>query len=207
MLDRARPGGADPAVHRARARRPAASRSPPITARRSSAPRCRPMTLEAEILHFADNASAKTASMAAALARPTTSRGGAGERALALAARPAARLPWRQRLGRRSIGPRVEKRNGRLVVARRPSHVWTIRGRGIAAAVLLPPATGWLIRRSGGRGRASVSIPRPDGHPTWFVHSSAASQIGSRTDRSHCTPRRKIGVDEARDWLHLFKPG
>jgi len=50
-------------------------------------------------------------------------------------------------------------------------------------------------------------IPRPDGHPTWFVHSSAASQIGSRTDRSHCTPRRKIGVDEARDWLHLFEPG
>jgi hypothetical protein len=29
----------------------------------------------------------------------------------------------------------------------------------------------------------------------------------SRTDLSHCTPRRKIGVDEARDWLHLSKPG
>ena len=99
-----------------------------------------------------------------------------------------------------------EKRNGRLVVARRPSHAWTIRGQGIAAAVLLLPATGWLIRRSGGRGEALVSIPRPDGHPTWFVHSSAASQIGSRTDRSHCTPRRKIGVDEARDWLQLFEP-
>src|SRR5215216_6922597 len=102
---------------------------------------------------------------------------------------------------------RVHKRNGRLVVARRPSHVWTTRGRGIAAAVLLPPATGWLIRRSGGRGEALASIPRPDGHPTWLVHSSAASQIGSRTDRSHWTPRRKIGVDEARDWLHLFEPG
>lgn len=101
----------------------------------------------------------------------------------------------------------IEKRNGRLVVARRPSHAWTSRGRGITAAVLLPPATGWLIRRSVGRGEASVLIPRPDGHPTWFVHSSAASQIGSRTDRSHCTPRRKIGVDEARDWLHLFAPG
>ena len=98
-------------------------------------------------------------------------------------------------------------RNGRLVVARRPSRALTTQGRGISAAVLLPPATGWLIRRSGGRGGALALIPRPDGHPTWFVHSSAASQIGSRTDLSHCTPRRKIGADEARDWLHLFEPG
>jgi hypothetical protein len=96
-----------------------------------------------------------------------------------------------------------KKRNGRLVVARRPSHVWTTQGRSVAAAVLLPPATGWLIRRSGGRGEALASIPRPDGRPAWFVHSSAAIQIGSRTDLSHCTPRRKIGVGEARDWLHL----
>jgi len=66
----------------------------------------------------------------------------------------------------------------------------TIQGRGIAAAVLLSPAAVWLIRRSGGRGKALVSIPRPDGHPTWFVSASAASRIGSRTDRSHCTPRR-----------------
>ena len=95
--------------------------------------------------------------------------------------------------------------NGRLVVARRPSHDWTNQGRGIAAVVLLPPATGWLIRRSGGRDEALASIPRPDGHPTWFIHSSAASRIGSRTDLSHCTPRRKIGVDEARDWLHLVQ--
>jgi hypothetical protein len=27
--------------------------------------------------------------------------------------------------------------------------------------------------------------------------------IGSRTDFSHCTPRRHIGVDGARDWPHL----
>ena len=127
------------------------------------------------------------------------------EREVALADRPAAGVPGRQRLG--SGRRRGQKRNGRLVVARRPSHAWTIRSRGIAALVLLPPATGWLIRRSGGRGGASLLIPRPDGHPTWFVHSSAASQIGSRTDRSHCTPRRKIGVDEARDWLQLFEPG
>jgi hypothetical protein len=83
-----------------------------------------------------------------------------------------------------------KKRNGRLVVARRPSHTLTTQGRGIPAAVLLLPATGWLIRRSGGRGKALASIPRPDGHPTWFVYASAASQIGSRTDLSHCTPRR-----------------
>ena len=100
-----------------------------------------------------------------------------------------------------------KKRNGRLVVARRPSPAWTTQGRGITAAVLLSPATGWLIRRSGGHGEALASIPRPDGHPTWFVYGSAASQIGSRTDLSHCTPRRQIGADEARDWLHLFKPG
>ena len=100
----------------------------------------------------------------------------------------------------------VINENGRLVVARRPSYDWTNQGRGITAAVLLPPATGWLMRRSGGRGEALASIPRPDGHPTWFIHSSAASRIGSRTDLSHCTPRRKIGVDEARDLLHLSRP-
>ena len=52
--------------------------------------------------------------------------------------------------------------------------------------------------------RALASIPRPDGRPTWFVTMSAASQAESRTGRSHCIPRRKIGMDEARDWLHLF---
>ena len=101
----------------------------------------------------------------------------------------------------------MKKRNGRLVVARRPLLTLTTQGRGISAAVLLSPAAGWLIRRSGGRGEALASIPRPDGHPTWFVYASAASRIGSRTNPSHCTPRRKIGVDEARDWLHLSKPG
>jgi hypothetical protein len=84
----------------------------------------------------------------------------------------------------------VQKRNGRLVVARRPSHAWTTRGRGIAAAVLLLPAAVWLIRRRVGLGKALASIPRPDGRPTWFVYASAASRIGSRTDLSHCTPRR-----------------
>src|SRR5918912_2097297 len=83
-----------------------------------------------------------------------------------------------------------KKRNGRLVVARRPSPARTTQGRSIAAAVLLSPATGWLIRLSGGQGVALASIPRPDGHPSWFVYGSAASRIGSRTDRSHCTPRR-----------------
>jgi len=69
-----------------------------------------------------------------------------------------------------------------------------------------PPPSGWF-RLSGGRGKASVLIPRPDGRPTWFVHASAASRIGSRTDPSHCTPRRQIGAGGARDWLHLFGPG
>jgi hypothetical protein len=77
----------------------------------------------------------------------------------------------------------------------------------------LPPpffsflATVWLMRRSGGRRKAPVLIPRPDGRPTWFVHASAASRIGSRTDPSHCTPRRYVGAGGARDWPHLFGPG
>lgn len=51
--------------------------------------------------------------------------------------------------------------------------------------------------------RASASIPRPDGRPTWFITMSAASQTESRTGRSQGVPRRKIGAGEARDWLHL----
>ena len=69
------------------------------------------------------------------------------------------------------------------------------------------PAAVWLIRLSGWRGKASVLIPRPDGHPTWFIHASAASRIGSRTDPSHCTPRRYVGAGRTRDWLYLFGPG
>ena len=58
------------------------------------------MTLEAEVLHFADNASAKTASMADALADPDNFTGEAPrQRARALAARSAAGVPWQQRLG------------------------------------------------------------------------------------------------------------
>src|SRR5688500_2639975 len=69
----------------------------------------------------------------------------------------------------------IGNENGRRVVARRPSHDWTNQGRGIAAVVLLPPATGLLIRRSGGQAEALAAIPSPDGRPTWFIHSSAAS--------------------------------
>lgn len=54
---------------------------------------------------------------------------------------------------------------------------------------------------------ASRSIPRPDGRPTWFVSAGAASRIGSRTDPSHCSPRRQIGEGEARDWPHLLARG
>lgn len=55
--------------------------------------------------------------------------------------------------------------------------------------------------------RPQSLIPRPDGRPTWFVSVSAAIRIGSRTDPSHCTPRRQIGVGVARDWPHLSEPG
>ena len=95
-----------------------------------------PMTLEAEVLHFADNASAKTASMADALRRCGQLPGGSlvsARRLWQLDRRRAYR--GSERLGSERRG--VKKRNGRLVVARRPSHAWTIQGRGIAAAVLL----------------------------------------------------------------------
>src|ERR1700741_934371 len=67
------------------------------------------------------------------------------------------------------------------------------------AAALLPPAAERCTRE--GKGRASVTIPRPDGRPTWFVYVSAASRIGSRTNPSHGSPRRRIGGGKARDWL------
>jgi hypothetical protein len=51
-----------------------------------------------------------------------------------------------------------------------------------------------------------VLIPRPDGHPTWFIRASAADLAGSRTDLPHCTPRRQIGAVGARDWLQLSEP-
>jgi len=49
------------------------------------------------------------------------------------------------------------------------------------------------VRRSG----APASIPKRSGRTARFTGASAASRIGSRTDPSHCTPRRYIGVDEA----------
>ena len=87
----------------------------------------------------------------------------------------------------------------------RPTH--GPAGVGACAAVLLSPCHRLADRRSGGRREAPVLIPRPDGRPTWFVHASAASRIGSRTDPSHCAPRRYVGAGGARDWLHLFGPG
>lgn len=94
-----------------------------------------------------------------------------------------------------------QKKNGRPVVAGRPFHTRTIPKSELAPPFFSqsPPPVG----RSGGRGEASVSIPRPDGRPTWFVRASAAGLAESRTDFPHCTPRRKIGADGARDWLHL----
>ena len=68
--------------------------------------------------------------------------------------------------------------------------------------VLLPAAASRLFRLLGRATRGlRESIPGADGHPSWFTHPGAASRIGSRTDPSHCTPRRQIGVAEARDWL------
>ena len=72
----------------------------------------------------------------------------------------------------------------------------------LAPPFFSPPAIVWLFRLSRGRKEASAVIPRPDGRPTWFDHARAASRIGSRTDPSHCTPRRYVGVDGTRDWPH-----
>ena len=72
----------------------------------------------------------------------------------------------------------------------------------LAPPFFSPPAIVWLFRLSRGRKEASAVIPRPDGRPTWFDHACAASRIGSRTDPSHCTPRRYVGVDGTRDWSH-----
>jgi hypothetical protein len=108
------------------------------------------------------------------------------------------------RKGRRNSG--TKKRNGRTACA-----VTAVPYMDRLESGRKPPffsflATGWLIRRSGGRGKAPVLIPRPDGRPTWFIHAGAASRIGSRTDPSHCTPRRQVGAGGARDWPHLFGP-
>ena len=70
-----------------------------------------PMTLEAEVLHFADNASAKTASMADALADADNFAGEALVSARgALAARSAAGVSREQRLGRDAAGGRKPER-------------------------------------------------------------------------------------------------
>jgi hypothetical protein len=83
----------------------------------------------------------------------------------------------------------------------RSSHRHTVDGaREPPFFFNLPPLGSWT--ETGGQGRASALIPRLDGHPTRFIRASAASRIGSRTDPSHCSPRRQIGEGEARDWLH-----
>jgi hypothetical protein len=71
------------------------------------------------------------------------------------------------------------------------------RSQGIDSPVLLPAATAWAVTPAGGRLGAPASIPMRSGRTTRFAGASAASRIGSRTDPSHCTPRRYIGVDEA----------
>ena len=70
-----------------------------------------PMTLEAEVLHFADNASAKTASMADALADPDNFAGEALVSARgALAARSAAGVPRAAAIGERTAGGKKTER-------------------------------------------------------------------------------------------------
>ena len=78
---------------------------------------------------------------------------------------------------------------------------------GAFAAVLLQVRRRRLIYPSVGRTRAPALIPRPAGRLTWFIRASAAGLVGSRTDLPHCTPRRQIGADGARDWLQLSGSG
>src|SRR5690606_3789109 len=52
----------------------------------------------------------------------------------------------------------------------RPPHTLTSQGRSVAAALLLPSAAGWLLRRSVGRTGALTSIPRPDGQSHLVRH-------------------------------------
>jgi len=78
---------------------------------------------------------------------------------------------------------------------------------GAFAAVLLHVRRRRLIYPSVGRTKAPALIPRPAGRPAWFVRASAAGLVGSRTDLPHCTPRRQIGADGARDWLQLSGSG
>jgi hypothetical protein len=54
---------------------------------------------------------------------------------------------------------------------------------------------------------APASIPLQLGPAARFASASAASRIESRIDPSHCTPRRQIGVDEARDWPRRLQSG
>jgi len=100
-------------------------------------------------------------------------------------------------------GPKKEERPHSLRCHGRPS-VNRLKS-GLAPPFFSPPPPS-ADGLAGGRNEASVLIPRPDRHPTWFIHASAASRIGSRTDPSHCAPRRHIGAGGTRDWLHRSGP-
>jgi hypothetical protein len=71
------------------------------------------------------------------------------------------------------------------------------RSQGIDSRCSSSRRRRWTDPSAVGRTRAPASIPMSPGRATWFASASAASRIGSRTDPSHGTPRRHVGVDEA----------
>jgi hypothetical protein len=71
--------------------------------------------------------------------------------------------------------------------------------RGLTPSVLLPAAAARTDPSAVGRRGAPASIPKRPGRTARFTGASAASRIASRSDPSHGTPRRYVGVDEARE--------
>jgi hypothetical protein len=89
-------------------------------------------------------------------------------------------------------------RDGGPTLSGRPPSPHQLPGaRGFTPAVLLPAATAWTASSAGGPRGAPASIPKQPGRAARFAGASAAIRIRSRTDPSHCTPRRYVGVDEA----------
>jgi four helix bundle protein len=104
--------------------------------------------------------------------------------------------------------PVARNRNGGPILSDRPPSPHRLPGaRGLTPAVLLPDATAWTDPSAGGRRGAPASIPKRPGRAARFAGASAASRIASRSDPSHGTPRRYVGVDEARELASPVRVG